>query len=147
MKLRRVLHPSDFSRASTSAFARAVDLAKAGRAELVLVHVMSLPVPMAGDGYVPPKIWEEMEASSRAYAQKQMDGLVAKARKAGVRVKTLLVTGVPHERIVQAARSQKADLVVMGTHGRTGLQRFFLGSVAERVVASAGCPVMTVRGK
>ena len=147
MKLRRVLHPSDFSRASTSAFARAVDLAKAGRAELVLVHVMSLPVPMAGDGYIPPKIWEEMEASSRAYAQKQMDGLVAKARKAGVRVKTLLVTGVPHERIVQAARSQKADLVVMGTHGRTGLQRFFLGSVAERVVASAGCPVMTVRGK
>jgi universal stress protein A len=147
MKLRRVLHPSDFSRASTSAFARAVELAKAGRAELVLVHVMSLPVPMAGDGYIPPKIWEEMEASSRAYAQKQMDGLVAKAKRAGVRVKTLLVTGVPHERIVQAARSQKADLVVMGTHGRTGLQRFFLGSVAERVVASAGCPVMTVRGK
>ena len=147
MKLRRVLHPSDFSRASTAAFVRAVDLARASRAELVLAHVMSLPVPMAGDGYLPPKIWEEMESSSRAYAQKQMEGLVAKARKAGVRVKTLLTTGVPHERIVQAARSQKADLVVMGTHGRTGLQRFFLGSVAERVVASAGCPVMTVRGK
>jgi nucleotide-binding universal stress UspA family protein len=147
MKLRRVLHPSDFSRASTAAFARAVELAKANRAELVLAHVMSMPVPMAGDGYIPPKIWEQMESSSRAYAQKQMDALVVKARKAGVRVKTLLVTGVPHERIVQAARAQKADLVVMGTHGRTGLQRFFLGSVAERVVASAGCPVMTVRGK
>src|SRR5262245_37242739 len=147
MKLRRVLHPSDFSRASAGAFKRAMGLAKASRAELVLAHVMSLPVPMAGDGYIPPKIWEEMEASSRAYAQKQMDALVAKAKKAGVRVKTLLLTGVPHERIVQAARSQRADLVVMGTHGRTGLQRFFLGSVAERVVASAGCPVMTVRGK
>jgi nucleotide-binding universal stress UspA family protein len=147
MKVRRVLHPSDFSRASAAAFARAVELAKASRAELVLAHVMSLPVPMAGDGYIPPKVWEEMETSSRAYAQKQIDALVAKARKAGVRVKTLLLTGVPHERIVQAARSQRADLVVMGTHGRTGLRRFFLGSVAERVVASAACPVMTVRGK
>jgi nucleotide-binding universal stress UspA family protein len=147
MKVRRVLHPSDFSRASAAAFARALELAKASRAELVLAHVMSLPVPMAGDGYIPPKVWEEMETSSRAYAQKQIDALVAKARKAGVRVKTLLLTGVPHERIVQAARSQRADLVVMGTHGRTGLRRFFLGSVAERVVASAGCPVMTVRGK
>lgn len=147
MKLRRVLHPSDFSRASAAAFTRAVALAKASRAELVLAHVMSLPVPMAGDGYIPPRVWEEMEASSRAYAQKQIDALVAKARKAGVRVKTLLLTGVPHERIVKAARSQRADLVVMGTHGRTGLKRFFLGSVAERVVASAACPVMTVRGK
>ena len=147
MKLRRVLHPSDFSRSSAAAFARALELAKASRAELVVAHVMGLPVPMAGDGYIPPKIWEQMEASSRAYAQKQIDGLVAKAKKAGVRVKTMLLTGVPHERIVQAARSQRADLVVMGTHGRTGLKRLFLGSVAERVVASAGCPVMTVRGK
>ena len=96
---------------------------------------------------MPPRLWEEMEASTRAHARKQIDALAARAKKAGARVKTLLLEGVPHERIARAAKGQRADLIVMGTHGRTGLARFFVGSVAERVVASAPCPVMTVRGK
>jgi len=72
---------------------------------------------------------------------------VAKAKKAGVRAKSILLEGVPHEQIAGTARRQRADLVVMGTHGRTGLAKLFLGSVAGRVVAIAQCPVMTVRGK
>jgi nucleotide-binding universal stress UspA family protein len=59
----------------------------------------------------------------------------------------MLLDGTAHERIVRAARSKRADLIVIGTHGRTGLARLFLGSVAGRVVATATCPVMTVRGK
>jgi nucleotide-binding universal stress UspA family protein len=55
--------------------------------------------------------------------------------------------GVTHEQITRAARSKRADLVVIGTHGRTGLAKFFLGSVAGRVVSTASCPVLTVRGK
>ncbi len=146
-RFRRILHPTDFSRASGAAFARAMALAKADRAELLVVHVLTPALPMVGDGYVSPKVYEEMEASARAAGKKHLDRLVAKAKRAGVRARGVLLEGVPHERIVRAARAQRADLVVMGTHGRTGLARFFLGSVAERVVAMAGCPVLTVRGK
>jgi nucleotide-binding universal stress UspA family protein len=61
-------------------------------------------------------------------------------------VKGLLLEGVPHERIARAARSKKADMVVMGTHGRTGFAKLVLGSVASRVLTVAPCPVLTVRG-
>jgi nucleotide-binding universal stress UspA family protein len=146
-RIRRILHPSDFSRASGAAFARAVELARANRAELVLVHVIAPPVPMVGDGYISPKVYEELEASARAYAKKQLGRLAARAQKAGVRTKSLLLEGVAHEQIARAARSRRADLIVIGTHGRTGLAKFFLGSVAGRVVSIAPCPVLTVRGK
>ena len=63
-----------------------------------------------------------------------------------MRSKTLLLEGVADQQIIRAARLKKADLIVIGTHGRTGLARLFLGSVASRVVAGARCPVMTVRG-
>ena len=148
-RLRRILHPSDFSRASRAAFSRAVEMTKDNRAELIVVHVWSPVVFMGGDGYsyISPKVYEEMEASARAYGMKHLDALVAKARKAGARARGLLLEGVPYERITRAAKAQHVDLVVMGTHGRTGLARLFLGSVAERVVAMSPCPVMTVRGR
>jgi nucleotide-binding universal stress UspA family protein len=146
-RIRRVLHPTDFSRASTAAFKRAVEMAKGNRAELLLVHVMVPAVPLMGDGYVSPKVYEDLEAAAQAAAQKQLRKLVEKARQAGARVKGLLLEGVAHERIVQAARSRKADLVVIGTHGRTGFAKLFLGSVASRVLAVSPCPVLTVRGK
>ena len=146
-RIRRILHPTDFSRASTAAFKRAVEMAKGNRAELVVMHVQGPAAPIMVDGYVSPKAYEDMEAAERAYSQKHLDALVAKARKAGVRVKGLLIPGVAHERIAQAARSRKADLVVIGSHGRTGIAKLFLGSVASRVLAIAPCPVLTVRGK
>ena len=59
----------------------------------------------------------------------------------------MMVTGDPAQQIVRMARSKRADLIVVGTHGRRGFSKFFLGSVAERVIATAPCPVMTVRGK
>lgn len=146
-RIRRVLHPTDFSRASAAAFNRAVETAKANRAELLLVNVITPSIPPIGDGYVSPTVYAEMEASARAYGKKQLTALVAKARRAGARVEGLLLEGTPHERIAQVARRKRADLVVMGTHGRTGFARFFLGSVASRVLAIAPCPVMTVRGR
>jgi nucleotide-binding universal stress UspA family protein len=146
-RIRRILHPSDFSRASGAAFAKAVDLAATNRAELFVIHVLAPVIPLVGDGYVSPKLYQEIEASARAEAQKQLDALVAKAKKAGVRARGFLMGGVPHEQITRAARSKHADLVVIGTHGRTGLAKFFLGSVAGRVVSIAPCPVLTVRGK
>ncbi len=146
-RIRRIMHPSDFSPASSAALKRAVELAKGNRAELTLVHVMTPSATLMTDTYIAPQVYEDMEAAARASAQKQLDGLVAKTKRAGVRVKGLLLEGVAHERIAQAARSRKADLVVIGTHGRTGFAKFFLGSVASRVLAVTPCPVLTVRGR
>jgi len=144
---RRILHPSDFSRASGAAFKKAVEIAKSDRGELMLVHVVSPVVPMAGDGYVSPKMYEEIAASNRAWAQKELNKLVAKAKTSGVRAKAAVLEGAAYDQIVRFARSKRADLIVMGTHGRSGIAKLFLGSVAGRVVAAASCPVLTVRGK
>jgi nucleotide-binding universal stress UspA family protein len=145
-RLGRIMHATDFSTASTAAFKRAVAMARADRAQLVIVHVVTPPaLALPGEGYVSPRLYDDLEASTQAQARKRLDGLVARARKAGARATGLLLEGVPHERIARAAK--KADLLVIGTHGRTGLAKFFLGSVAARVVASASIPVLTVRGR
>src|SRR6266542_1100462 len=127
MKARRILHPSDFSTASRAAFARAVADAHADRAELLLVHVLPAVMPLVGDGYVPPRTYEDMERSARAHG--------------------LLLDGTAAAAIVRTARSKRADLIVMGTHGRSALARLFMGSVAERVIGTAPCPILTVRGR
>ena len=142
------MHATDFSRASTAAFKRAVVMAKVDRAQLIVAHVMTPPsLVLPGEGYISPRLYEELEASARGDAQKRLRAIVARARKAGVRTTGLLLEGVPHERVARAARARKADLLVIGTHGRTGLAKFFLGSVATRLVAGAPCPVLTVRGR
>ena len=145
-RLKRILHPSDFSRASGGAFTKALELAKDHRAELVLVHAFALPLQMMGEAYIPPDAYAQIEASKRAWAKKGLDKLIAKAKKAGVRARGLVLEGTPYDRITRAARSNRTDLIVMGTHGRTGLTKLFW-SVAARVLSTATCPVMTVRGK
>jgi len=143
---RRIVHPSDFSKASGAAFKKAVEMAKAQRAELMLVHVVSPVFPMTGDGYISPKMYEEIVSTSRSWAQKQLDKLAAKAKQTGVRAKGFVLEGAAHEQIVRFGKSKHADLMVLGTHGRSGLAKLFLGSVASRVVTAATCPVLTVRG-
>jgi nucleotide-binding universal stress UspA family protein len=144
---RRILHPTDFSPASRPAFARAVAMARANRASLIIMHVIVPLVPVVGEGYVPPQTWTDLERQVRAQAERELAKLVAKARKAGVRATSLVLEGTPADRIVRAARARRADLIVMGTHGRGALAKLFLGSVAERVVATAPCPVLTVRAR
>lgn len=142
---RRILHPTDFSAASRGALAHAMKLAKAGHAQLVIVHVMAPPLPIVTDAYVSPKIYEDVWRSARRWAEKRLDRVVAQAKRAGARVGRVLAEGVAAEQILKAARTTRADIIVMGTHGRSGLARFVLGSVASRVVATASCPVLTVR--
>jgi nucleotide-binding universal stress UspA family protein len=146
-RFRRILHASDFSPASRAAFRRAIDLARENRAALTIVHVYSPVVPLMGEGYAPAQVYDRMLADIHADAKRQVGRLLAQARKRGVRAKGLLLEGIPADRIVRAARSTRADVIVVGTHGRTGLSRLFLGSVASRVVTLAPCPVLTVRGR
>ena len=144
---RRILHPTDFSAPSNAAFKKAIEMAKASRAELLILHVINPIVPVAGEGYVSPKMYEDLAASTRAWARKQLDRLLAKAKKSGVRAKGVLAEGAAHEQIARIAKTKRADLVVMGTHGRSGFAKLFLGSVAGRVVTAAPCPVLTVKGR
>jgi nucleotide-binding universal stress UspA family protein len=146
-RFRHILHASDFSSASRPAFDRALGLAKTSRAALTILHVIAPIVPLSGDGYVSPQVIDELDRRARAYAAREMGKLVSKARQAGVRAKTLVLEGVTADRIVRAAKARRADVIVMGTHGRGAVAKFFLGSVAGRVVATAACPVLTVRGR
>jgi nucleotide-binding universal stress UspA family protein len=143
--VRRIVHPSDFSPASRPAFRKALELARTYRAQLLVAHVLSV-LPVIADAYVAPSVWDDLERGQRTTAQRQLGRLVAKAKAAGVRTSSaLLDIGVTHEQIVRFARAKRADLIVMGTHGRSGLTRALLGSVASRVLAAARCPVLTVR--
>jgi universal stress protein A len=146
-RIRRILHPTDFSPAARPAFRQAVALARSHRAQLLVAHVLPL-LPVMPEPYVPPEIWDQLDRSQRAPARRQLNRLVARAKASGVRARGILLDiGVTHERIVRLANARRVDMIVMGTHGRSGVARAILGSVASRVLAAARCPVMTVRAK
>jgi len=146
---RRILLATDFSSASRPALARAIALARQNRAALRVVHALPpLALAVGADfAFVPTGTYEAIDRRARQHAQKQLKALVGRARKAGVRATTLLLDGAPHEQVARAARRTRADLLVIGTHGRTGVSKILLGSVAERLVRLAPCPVLTVRGR
>jgi universal stress protein A len=144
--LRRVLFASDFSKASGKAFAAALRTAKTNRATLTVLHVIAPLVPVTPDQFAGPETWRELDQETRRWTARNLAILTAKAKKCGVKAVGLTADGSPAQQIVRVARSKRFDLVVIGTHGRTGLAKFFLGSVAGRVVSTAPCPVLTVRG-
>jgi nucleotide-binding universal stress UspA family protein len=146
-RIRRIVHPTDFSPASGAAFRKAVALAKENRATLVIVHVLPT-LPMVADAYMAASAYEEMLSAHRRQAETSMDRVVKRARAAGVRTTgRVLDFGPVSETIVRFAKRQRADLIVMGTHGHGVLAKILLGSVAERVISRAPCPVMTLKGR
>src|SRR5262245_46774600 len=144
--IKRILVPVDFSKPSLAALDYAVDFGRPLRAELVILHAVE-PVYFAatngiyGVGFDMGTIYRELERTG----QEQLDRLAAGIRSRRVAVRTLLSVGAAHRGIGDAAKKLRADLVVMSTHGRTGLSHALMGSVAERVVRSAPCPVLTLR--
>jgi nucleotide-binding universal stress UspA family protein len=145
-RIRQILYPSDFSSASHRAFATAMTMAKATGAKVTILHVVVPSVPLVPDQYLDASVWARIDAQARRWGSAQLARSAVRARKIGVRVTTLLLEGDPPRHIVGAARRMRADFVVIGTHGRTGISKFLLGSVAERMIATAPCPVVTVRG-
>lgn len=143
--MRTILVATDFSAASRPAFAAALDLARRDGARLVVLHVMMPPSPFVGDEL--PGSWLELEARARRDAERRLAAAVSQAERAGIATTGTLVKGAPAEVIVRVARREGADLIVIGTHGRSGLGRLFMGSVAARVLGTAKCPVLTVRGR
>jgi nucleotide-binding universal stress UspA family protein len=145
-RIRHILFATDFSKTSAKAFETAVDLAKVSRATVTILHVIAPFTPIMPEQYIGTQTWEQIDLRGREWAKQQLAKLSEKAKKAGVRATELLAEGDPARQVVRIARSKNADLVVVGTHGRTGFTKFFLGSIAARVVATAQSPVVTVRG-
>ena len=140
-----VLLATDLSPASGPAFRAAVAWARRRRARLDVVHVLTPPSPFVVPPGVAAPTWQDLEARARQVARQRLARLGAAAATSGVRVRTHLAVGTPADEVARLARRRHADLIVVGTHGRTGLPRTFMGSVAERIVRSAACPVLTVR--
>ncbi|HWP35898.1 MAG TPA: universal stress protein [Thermodesulfobacteriota bacterium] len=139
----KILHPTDFSDGAERARAEAIRLARATGGEVVLLHVL-LETPAYGEGLTAAQVLELQEAQRR-WAGERLEAVSAETRAAGVAARGLVRTGDPARETVRAADEEGADLIVMGTHGRSGLGRLLLGSVADRVIRQASCPVVTVR--
>lgn len=104
-------------------------------------------LPMVPEQYFGNDVYDQIERDERNWSRRRLDAVGVRARKFGIHAKTLLLKGDAASKIAQAAKKARADLVVVGTHGRRAIPRFFLGSVADRVVRTAPCAVLTVRGK
>ncbi len=141
---RRILFPTDFSGPATAAWPYAVGVARRGGGALHLLHVVTPPlVEASGEGMLLP--WAGLVDHVLAEAQGVLDELARSARALGIPTVTHTRSGEAASEIVACATAERIDLIAMATTGRTGLAHVALGSVAERVVRHAGCPVLTVR--
>lgn len=140
----KILHATDFSAESEAAEAEAIRLARGLGGELILLHVAAEAAVYAERvlGTDPLRAVYESEAR---WAEEHLAERAGALGREGVPARWRRCVGEPHERICDVAREERADYIVIGTHGRGGLQRVMLGSVADRVVRTAPCPVVTVR--
>ncbi len=142
----RILVPTDFSAPSNAALALAKRMATTSGASLHLIHVLHDPFATAAyttDFYTPPP--EGIRKSWLEGAKALLEAQLTPDERASFRSTQLVVFGTPARDIVDHAAANDIDLIVMGTHGRGGVQHLLMGSVAERVVRTAACPVLTVR--
>ena len=143
-----ILVPHDFSPCADRALHLAMELARVHRAGVTLLHVSDLPADLAGDTFIePPGEGRALVIADYATrgALRRLEMIAEPLRREHLDVTTKAVTGAPTDAILGAARDLGADLLVVGTHGRTGLSHWWLGSVAEELVRRAAIPVLTVR--
>jgi len=146
ISIKKVLCPVDFSESSDHAMQYALALAEAYEAELQLLHVVEVPAAAVAGGPMGPPVLsldnlEEFQASCREH----LASVAGKVSEQYKNVTHHLANGVPFLGIVQSAKAENVDLIVVGTHGRTGLAHALIGSVAEKLVRKAPCPVLTVK--
>ena len=132
------------SSVTVKAVASALELAKKFGAKLSILHVVELP-PYPVEGYVPPSLTPTFLEDLERQASQELAQVVPEAESAGVEVARLVAVGSPYRKIIDMAEAEQVDLIVMATAGRTGFSRLVIGSIAERVVRTASCPVLTTR--
>lgn len=148
LAVKKILCPTDFSQPSYEALKVAVEVAQHFGAELYVMHVvppLPPPVPVADSAFVPsfdlPLYQQELTTSS----ENALKAVIAERVPSDVVAHPLLTTGDPAREIILAAEEQKVDLIIIATHGHTGWGRLLFGSVAEKVVRLAPCPVLTIK--
>jgi nucleotide-binding universal stress UspA family protein len=142
-QIKKILSPVDFSETSEHALRYSIDLASRLGSEVEVLHVYQLPTYALPDGAILAR--PDFVASLTDELQKQLDELLRRYSGHGVELKGRIVEGMPYAEVNRIAEEEGADMVVMGTHGRTGVKHLLLGSVAERVVRTSKIPVLTVR--
>ncbi len=143
MTVHHILVPTDFSDYANHALAYASELAQTLQSRITLLHIFHVAPLSLGD--MPPAFLDTYLKELEADAQTSMQASLKWVQHDGLQVDTVIDHGIPFQAIVDTARDQQVDLIVMGTHGRTGLTHVLIGSVAEKVVRLAECPVLVTR--
>lgn len=144
MNVKRILFPVDFSEGSDNALPYAADMAKHYGAKLYLFHVIQ-DIAEATGWYVPHVSLDELYRDMEKNAAKQMEKYGIEELRGVKDIERIVVKGTPYKEILQFAGENETDIIVIGTHGRKGLDRVIFGSTAEKVVRDAPCPVLSVR--
>ena len=141
-EIKRILVPTDGSDCSIRAAELAIHLAKVFNAELFVIYVIDTVIL---DEIAKGAEKEVIERELREKGRRYLNYIMKMAEREGLTATPILVKGEPHDQIVQHAKVQAVNLIVMGTYGRRGTERILIGSVAERVIEYAPCPVLVVR--
>jgi len=143
IEVNTILVPIDFSDNALSVVEWGTHLAQEHESKLILFHAYHLPVEFQQleGAYLPPDFW----ANVKAEAQQSLGRFESELRAKGMDVEAVVQEGYAATAIVEAAKEFDADLIVIGTHGLSGVRHMLLGSIAERVVQKAPCPVLTVK--
>lgn len=144
LAIQRILFPTDFSEHADNAWSYALTFAQEFGAELLLLHVLA-PPPRLTEAYAAHIDPEKLLQSYQAEAAAALERYLQDAKNRGLVCRSEIRVGVDFREIIDYARSSRVDLIVMATHGRTGLAHALMGSVAEKVVRKAPCPVLTVK--
>jgi nucleotide-binding universal stress UspA family protein len=142
-KISRILYATDFSESSAPAAEYALTLAQLAGADIHVLHVVG-ELEDKRRGRIPPEAFELFEKEIEVHVIKEMDQFCRQHLGDKVRYTTETAIGKPFQVILATARSQMADLIIVGTHGRTGIEHVLMGSTAERVARRSPIPVMTV---
>ena len=134
---------TDFSEPAEAAEARAIELARSLGADVLFAHV-AVEAPLYGEGPFTMRDVGAVFETQRRWAEQTLATRVERAAARGVAARAVVKVGLPADEVTELAADEKADMIVMGTHGRSGFSRLLLGSVAERVARMAPCPVLTV---
>ena len=144
MNIQRILAPTDFSELSKQGLTSALELAETFGAKLLLLHVVE-PPSYPVEGIMPSHLGATLLDDLERQASKDLAQMLSETHGSQVEVTRGVVVGIPYRKIVEVAEEEKSDLIVMTTHGRTGLSHLVMGSVTEKIVRSAPCPVLTIR--
>jgi nucleotide-binding universal stress UspA family protein len=148
IKIEKILVPTDFSKFSTHALNYAVVFARNFNARIILLHITSekeMDAIRQVSPYLEPGKLEDLLRERESDDRKQLDAFIPPEMKKGIEVEMVHKVGIPFVEIIKTAKEKAVDVIVIATHGRSGLSHILFGSVAEKVVRKAPCPVLSIR--